>query len=75
MEIPQEQQTFSEWYLSIEKQAERIVWTEFAREDAIMLAVLYKTNNVKLKSNILAAEEIHLLHKQCMDPQLLFKDP
>ena len=58
MEMPQEEMTFGEWYPSIEKQANRINWEEFGREDAIVLAILYQSNNSKLKSKILAADEI-----------------
>ena len=39
------------------QQVERIVWTEFARKHAIVLAVLYQTNSMKLKNKILAAAE------------------
>ena len=58
MEMPQEEMTFGEWYLNIEKQANRMNWEEFGREDAIVLAILYQSNNSKLKSKILAADEI-----------------
>ena len=58
MEMPQKDLPFCEWYPKIEKQADRVKWEEFGREDAIVLSILYQTNNSKLKSKILAAEEI-----------------
>ena len=58
MEIHQENLTFGEWYPQIEKQADRVNWEDFGREDAIVLAILYQSNNPKLKAKILAADDI-----------------
>ena len=54
MEMPQNGTPFVDWYPQLEKQADKVDWDAFGRDDAVTLAIMYQTDNKKLKNKILA---------------------
>ena len=48
IKMPQNNQPFVNWYPWLEKQADKVDWDAFGKDDALTLTIMYQTNNRKL---------------------------